>query len=148
MSGKRCTGIAAAILVLVIIFYLLHRADRSVRTQSVGLNTAASATPVGTWKAGAGPIFQLRPDGTGRSYDPLLPQVGVDYFEWSCDGTALTIRFPPRRGIVRLLTFWSDVATDTFAVDELTPDSMVLSDATSARFAFTPTTDPVLDASP
>ncbi len=149
MDLKRCTGVIAAIVLLVVAFYLLHRADRSMRTSFVALNAPASGVPVGTWRAETGPVFQLRPDGTGRSYDPLSPQFGVNYFEWACDGSTFTICFAPRGRIMSLIAHWAGVETDQFAVDELTDDLLVLSDSTAqTQFTFTFTTDAVLDASP
>ncbi len=132
------------VVILVAAFYQLHRADKLAKA---GSTSSSVRRPYGTWLAVTGEMFQFRPDGTGRSYDPATPKLGIHFFEWSCDGSNLTLFYPPRGQIQRFIAYQTGVESTIFQLDKLTSDEMILSDGPAVN-RFTSTSDAVLDADP
>ncbi len=147
MIKKRTASIFAVVAILIVVFFLLHRADQSSRSSLNASTASLGPSPAGTWQADTGDMFQFRTDGTGRSYDPNEPTRGVHYFEWTCDAMTLTIYYAPRGRIKNFIAYQTGIETASFGIDQLTPDTLVLSDGTT-KTRFTSATDAILDADP
>ena len=143
MKRKRILQ-ALAVAVILCAGFLLHRADRAAKHRAIA--ATAAITPVGTWAVDNGNFIQFRADGTGRSRDPTLPGK-VMYFEWSYDGSTLTLSYAPRGNVRSFIAHQLGVQTDAFAVQQLSPRQMTVTDG-AATVLFTPTDDDVLDADP
>ena len=146
MTTKRTFFTISVVTVIAAAFFFLHRADKEAQASLAALPVSNSTGLIGTWLADTGYMFQFRPDGTGRYYDPHAPQLGVHYFEWTCDGTVFNYQYAPRGRIKRFIAYQTGVTTDTYQVVKLTPEELVLSDGVPTRFV--PAEDKLLDANP
>ena len=147
MTTKRTFFTISVVTTIAAAFVFLHRADKVTQASLAALPASNMSGLYGTWLADTGDMFQFRPDGTGRYYDPRAPQLGVNYFEWTCDGSIFTYYYAPRGRIKRFIAHQTGMQTDTYQLVKLTPNELMLSDGTITT-RFTSATDTSLDADP
>ena len=120
---KKARNLLIAIT-LVATFAILIRADRKARQSARALPATTSVIGAGNWIADTGDVIQLRHDGTGRSRHLAGGAAHECEFDWSCDGTMLTVKnFPNVLG--SFMAHETGLATATFPVETVTDEEFV-----------------------
>lgn len=142
---KRRRLVAIAAIAICLLVYCGYRADQAARSAAINASTRMPLQLQGTWKISDGAIFQLRPDGTGRSYTPGDGPPQIHYFEWMADDSTFTIIYAPRSVFFAFLAKSLGTETATFSIARQARDFFVVADgATETRFERTQ--DPVIES--
>ena len=149
LNNMKCRPLISlvAVALVLLLFYALHRADRSSRVRSSSTSPLIKPAHVGTWLCETGYVFQFRSDGTGRSHDPGVRPPKIKYFEWTLNGSSLTLHYVPRGLVENFIARHTTHQTDDFRLRTVNSDEFTL-ELKDATRRFSRTNDVVLDADP
>lgn len=136
-----------AVALVLLLFYAPHRADRSSRVRSSRTSPLIKSAHVGTWLCETGYVFQFRSDGTGRSHNPGVRPPKINYFEWTLNGSSLTLHYVPRGLVENFIARHTAHESADFRLRTVNSDEFTLELGDATR-RFSRTNDVVLDADP